>query len=262
MEAVLTQADCSPIQDMSNNSPWPTVRQHLELLLGQDVLANWFSKVDIAAVDGGMITLRVPSTFTGEYILSNFSEEIVASCSHSGLKAYGAAYRVAARRPEAGAPEVGAAERKMSVAPTDLRGLKLNTRYTFDSFVAGEANGQACDTARRIARGNFPGLNSLYIYGHVGLGKTHLLNAICWLRKSSFPELKLLLMSGDLFMDQYVRAVTGKRLIEFREQMRSIDLLVVDDIQFIEGRRGTTEELDSLSTPCESRTDVLSGRTG
>ena len=118
----------------------------------------------------------------------------------------------------------------------------LDPRFTFENFVVGKPNELAYAAARRVAEaGNAP-FNPLFLYGGVGLGKTHLMHAIAWQIKTKTPERRIIYLSAEKFMYQFVKALRTKDTMSFKEQFRSVDILMIDDVQFIGGREATQEE--------------------
>ena len=118
----------------------------------------------------------------------------------------------------------------------------LDPRFTFDNFVVGKTNELAYAAARRVAEaGNAP-FNPLFLYGGVGLGKTHLMHAIAWQIKTQTPDRRIIYLSAEKFMYQFVKALRTKDTMSFKEQFRSVDILMIDDVQFIGGREATQEE--------------------
>ena len=124
----------------------------------------------------------------------------------------------------------------------DIVSMKINNNLNFDNFVVGNSNHLPYAASRRICEKNSLAYNPLYIYGDVGMGKTHLLNAIAIDLKKNFLNLKIVLMSAERFMYQFIKAIRLKDTIKFKEQFRSIDILMIDDIQFIGGKGSTQEE--------------------
>ncbi|MDX1921728.1 MAG: chromosomal replication initiator protein DnaA [Alphaproteobacteria bacterium] len=118
----------------------------------------------------------------------------------------------------------------------------LDPRFTFESFVVGKPNELAYAAARRVAEANQVSFNPLFLYGGVGLGKTHLMHAIAWHIRKSNPARRVMYLSAEKFMYQFVRALRFKDTMAFKEQFRSIDVLMIDDIQFISGKDSTQEE--------------------
>ncbi|MEO1194444.1 MAG: chromosomal replication initiator protein DnaA, partial [Pseudomonadota bacterium] len=118
----------------------------------------------------------------------------------------------------------------------------LDARFTFDDFVVGKPNELAYAAARRVAEADVVPFNPLFLYGGVGLGKTHLMHAIAWQMRKQSPAKRLIYMSAEKFMYQFVRALRTRDTMAFKEQFRSIDVLMIDDVQFIAGREATQEE--------------------
>lgn len=118
----------------------------------------------------------------------------------------------------------------------------LDPRFTFDRFVVGKPNELACVAAKRVAEAAQVSFNPLYLYGGVGLGKTHLMHAIAWHIRTHTPHRRVLYLSAEKFMYQFVRALRFKDTMQFKEQFRNIDVLMIDDIQFISGKDSTQEE--------------------
>ncbi|MEM9778726.1 MAG: chromosomal replication initiator protein DnaA, partial [Pseudomonadota bacterium] len=125
---------------------------------------------------------------------------------------------------------------------TDLPGSPLDARYRFDGFIVGKPNELAHAAARRVAEGGPVTFNPLFLYGGVGLGKTHLMHAIAWELQESRPDAKVLYLSAEQFMYRFVRALRFKDTYSFKELFRSVDILMVDDVQFIAGKESTQEE--------------------
>ncbi|MWD28607.1 chromosomal replication initiator protein DnaA, partial [Aquicoccus sp. SCR17] len=123
-----------------------------------------------------------------------------------------------------------------------LGGAPLDKRFTFDTFVVGKPNELAHAAARRVAEGGPVTFNPLFLYGGVGLGKTHLMHAIAWELQSRSPELTVLYLSAEQFMYRFVQALRDRRMMDFKEMFRSVDVLMVDDVQFIAGKDSTQEE--------------------
>ena len=121
----------------------------------------------------------------------------------------------------------------------------LDPRFTFKDFIVGKPNELAFSACRRIAEStNIPttGFNPLFLYGGVGLGKTHLMHAIAWEKRKINPDLKILYLSAEKFMYEFIKALRFKNTIAFKDQFRSVDVLMIDDVQFIIGKESTQEE--------------------
>jgi len=124
----------------------------------------------------------------------------------------------------------------------DSVSMKTNSKFTFDNFVVGESNQMPYAASKRICEKNSLAYNPLFIHGDVGMGKTHLLNAIAIDLNANFPNLKIVMMSAERFMYQFIKSLRLKETIKFKDQFRSIDILMIDDIQFIGGKGSTQEE--------------------
>ena len=120
--------------------------------------------------------------------------------------------------------------------------MQLNQKFTFDNFVVGHSNEMPYAVSKRVSESVSTSYNPIYLYGQVGLGKTHLLNAIAIDLKEKFPNLKIVLMSAERFMYQFIKALRLRDTIRFKDQFRSVDVLMIDDIQFIGGKGSTQEE--------------------
>ena len=125
---------------------------------------------------------------------------------------------------------------------TELPGAPLDARFTFDRFVVGKPNELAHAAARRVAEGGPVTFNPLFLYGGVGLGKTHLMHAIAHELSARRPELRVLYLSAEQFMYRFVQALRERQIMDFKEMFRSVDVLMVDDVQFIAGKDSTQEE--------------------
>ena len=124
----------------------------------------------------------------------------------------------------------------------DSISMKTNGKFTFDNFVVGESNQMPYAASKRICEKNSLAYNPLFIHGDVGMGKTHLLNAMAIDLEANFPNLKIVMMSAERFMYQFIKSIRLKETIKFKDQFRSIDILMIDDIQFIGGKESTQEE--------------------
>jgi len=153
---------------------------------------------------------------------------------------------VAGKVAEVRAPATAPAA-KPNAAPSYVKGdaspgSNLNPNFTFENFIVGKPNELAQAAARRVAEGRDVTFNPLFLYGGVGLGKTHLMHAIAWELRSNFPEADILYLSAEQFMYRFVRALREHDTIGFKQMFRSVDVLMVDDVQFIAGKTSTQEE--------------------
>ncbi|WP_299296207.1 chromosomal replication initiator protein DnaA [uncultured Tateyamaria sp.] len=233
---------------------WGQLRQRLLKTVGQNNYTNWIEPLEFRALQDGIATFDVPTNFLGNYVSQNFSDLILhelKSDSHDVRRLSFAVPANASGRPASAidAPEAAASAPSSSSyahsnTPTKsaLSAAPLDKRFTFDSFVVGKPNELAHAAAKRVAEGGPVTFNPLFLYGGVGLGKTHLMHAIAWELQSRRPDLNVLYLSAEQFMYRFVQALRDRKMMDFKEMFRSVDVLMVDDVQFIAGKDSTQEE--------------------
>ncbi len=238
---------------------WGLLRKRLLKTVGQNNFTTWIEPLELDQVDGGVATFHVPTNFMGNYVSQNFADLILHEFNMSGEPVQRLAFKVAANSPtrpvqptaaealESPAPlRSGAAQFEGAVSVKspleELQAAPLDPRFTFDSFVVGKPNELAHAAARRVAEGGPVTFNPLVLYGGVGLGKTHLMHAIAWELKERNPELNVLYLSAEQFMYRFVQALRERKMMDFKYLFRSVDVLMVDDVQFIAGKDSTQEE--------------------
>jgi chromosomal replication initiator protein len=242
---------------------WGQLRQRLLKTIGQNNFTTWIEPLEFSELEDGVATFHVPTNFMGNYVSQNFADLILHELNLSGETVQRLSFKVAANSPmrPARAPEraaepfaelapetpVAAVESPAkSVSASDpvesLQAAPLDPRFTFDSFVVGKPNELAHAAARRVAEGGPVTFNPLVLYGGVGLGKTHLMHAIAWELKTQRPDLNVLYLSAEQFMYRFVQALRERRMMDFKHLFRSVDVLMVDDVQFIAGKDSTQEE--------------------
>ncbi len=240
---------------------WGQVQSGLRRTLGKSNYANWIEPLEFVDVKDGVARFLVPTDFLGNWVERNFADKILAQMGSMGIAVSRLAFSAppaSARKPVsapsapgAGAGVPGAASgiagragRALHGAGRPLPGAPLDERFTFENFVVGKPNELAHAAARRVAEGEGRpvGFNPLFLYGGVGLGKTHLMHAIAWELRARRPEMQVLYLSAEQFMYSFVRALRDKQMLDFKQLFRSVDVLMVDDIQFIAGKDSTQEE--------------------
>ena len=189
----------------------------------------------------GVAQFRVPTHFMGDWVQRNFSDQIISQIGKAGTPVKRVEFIVA---PKSNAPRSPQTERALAPrAPeAELPGATLDDRFTFDSFVVGKPNELAHAAARRVAEGGPVTFNPLFLYGGVGLGKTHLMHAIAHELQMRDPSIRVLYLSAEQFMYRFVQALRDKQMMDFKQLFRSVDVLMVDDVQFIAGKDSTQEE--------------------
>ncbi|WP_137702610.1 chromosomal replication initiator protein DnaA [Marimonas lutisalis] len=232
---------------------WGQVQQALLKTVGKNNFTNWIEPLTFDNLTDGVATFQVPTSFLGNYVSQNFGDVILYQMSASGADVRRIRFRVgtgqaaAPAKPAANngtAPAQTAAPAVTANAARDdiLPAAPLDPRFTFDSFVVGKPNELAHAAAKRVAEGGPVTFNPLFLYGGVGLGKTHLMHAIAHELQARRPDLNVLYLSAEQFMYRFVQALRDRKMMDFKELFRSVDVLMVDDVQFIAGKDSTQEE--------------------
>jgi chromosomal replication initiator protein len=270
---------------------WVRVRGRLKAELGDEVFSCWFAGMNLEGVDGGTVVLSVPSRFLKSWIATHYRDKLTSLWQsesgavrkievtvRSAIRArvetparFAAASPVAAplvastirvepteTRREAQRPAVRSAE---TVASSPLDGISspLDGRYTFDTFVEGAANRFALAAARQVAD---PGagavkFNPLFVHSAVGQGKTHLLQAITHQLRTARPGVKVLYLTAEHFMYRFVQALQTQSAIAFKEALRAIDLLIIDDMQFLHGKQMQQEFCHTVNSLIDGARQVV-----
>lgn len=227
------------------NEAWGRVKDSLEKRIGKNNYVSWIEPMRFSGLSEGVARFEVPTTFFGDWVSRNFADQILSHLNAAGHPAGRIDFFVAKpAQPQAAAP-VARLAAKPAARPRsddDLPGATLDARFTFDSFVVGKPNELAHAAARRVAEGGPVTFNPLFLYGGVGLGKTHLMHAIAHELQARQPHLRVLYLSAEQFMYRFVQALREKQIMDFKEIFRSVDVLMVDDVQFIAGKDSTQEE--------------------
>jgi len=236
------------------NDTWGQVRGELLKSVGKNNFSAWIEPITFDALEDRTARFFVPTNFIGSWVSQNFGDLIMRHLTSAGVGVDRIEFKV---NPDAKADNVNDEPRASKVEPTlpvdpasaastarptPSRTASLNPAYTFDAFVVGKPNELAHAAARRVAEGEQVAFNPLFLYGGVGLGKTHLMHAIAWELTESRPDMDVLYLSAEQFMYRFVRALREQDTIGFKEMFRSVDVLMVDDVQFIAGKNSTQEE--------------------
>jgi chromosomal replication initiator protein len=257
---------------------WQRVRGRLRDEFGEAAYRSWLSSLSLADMVDGIIRIEVPTRFLRDWVAAHYADRIRALWSGENKDVSTveivvgdrrvepvpienlreeaeralAALAEAEDRPsapaEAPARPTGATVTPI-IEPSDEREISapLDQRFTFENFVVGKPNELAHAAARRVAESAVSGshaapFNPLFLYGGVGLGKTHLMHAIAWHIRRHDPSRKVIYLSAEKFMYQFIKALRFKDTMAFKEQFRSVDVLMIDDVQFISGKESTQEE--------------------
>jgi chromosomal replication initiator protein len=235
------------------NETWGLVREELINRVGRNNYVTWIEPLKLSNMQDGVARFEVPTTFFGDWVSRNFADHIRTQLNSTGAQVERLEFAVAngmrapvAAKPVAAVPKAAPAARaKPALRNADgdeMPGAPLDSRFTFDSFVVGKPNELAHAAARRVAEGGPVTFNPLFLYGGVGLGKTHLMHAIAHELQTRQPHLRVLYLSAEQFMYRFVQALRERQIMDFKEIFRSVDVLMVDDVQFIAGKDSTQEE--------------------
>ncbi|MCB2128853.1 MAG: chromosomal replication initiator protein DnaA [Rhodobacteraceae bacterium] len=222
---------------------WGRVKNELVGSVGQNNFKSWIEPLILDSLQDGVARFEVPTKFMRDWVSRNYSEIIRQHLAKAGAEVERVEFHVAGKQERSH-------QFKPAVEPkapgngdgSDLIVAPLDQRFTFDSFVVGKPNELAHAAARRVAEGGPVTFNPLFLYGGVGLGKTHLMHAIAHELRSRQPQLRVLYLSAEQFMYRFVQALRDKEIMGFKELFRSVDVLMVDDVQFIAGKDSTQEE--------------------
>lgn len=223
------------------NESWGQVREGLKKTVGANNFTTWIEPLSFNGLADGVARFEAPTNFIGDWVSRNFAEQIRRELVAIGVEVSRLEFSVANSRKAAAAPVASPAITKAADDP-DLPGAPLDGRFSFDNFVVGKPNALAHAAARRVAEGGPVTFNPLFLYGGVGLGKTHLMHAIAWELQARQPELRVLYLSAEQFMYRFVQALRERQIMDFKGLFRSVDVLMVDDVQFIAGKESTQEE--------------------
>ncbi len=258
---------------------WQQVKKRLRVELGEDVFTSWFARIELETIEQGTIRLSVPTRFLRNWIQSHYSEKVLGHWQAEDpiINRLELSVRSAAIRPLPVKPKCA----ESSVPPRELRevprngvearagapfmgvhealgGSPLDPRLSFETFIVGRSNTLANAAARQVAtsrRGEPLMFNPLYVHAGVGLGKTHLLQAITWAGNAG--DRKVLYLTAERFMYGFVSALRSQTTLAFKEAVRAIDVLMIDDLQFLQGRSTQAEFCHTLNALIDAGRQVV-----
>jgi chromosomal replication initiator protein len=255
-------------------------RAMLRARLGEDVFSSWFASMEFEDFDGQVVRASVPVKFLKKWIQSHYADDLLQCCAaeFTGVERVDVALRepgmvegraagtqgmampARTRILAGGDPAASGETRRVAVHPggpaltmgrthvNGFEGSPLDPRYTFDSFIVGPANRMAHAAATQVAEtvlAEDRGFNPLYLHANVGLGKTHLQHAIAWEVKRRTPNAQVLYLTAERFRYQFVEAIKSQDASAFKDKFRQIDILLVDDLEFMRGER-TEQEFEHI----------------
>jgi chromosomal replication initiator protein len=233
---------------MNNEQIWQAALGEIELNLSKANFTTWFKNTFISSFEDGRAILCVPNAFTKSWLETKYHKEIASALEHVvNQKIKEILYKVEAKKSSPGTALLEKIHLKKKddglngdTAPTPSNRFGLNHKYTFETFVVGRGNELAHAACQAVA--NNPGrvYNPLFIYGGVGLGKTHLLQAVG--NEIAKRTSKILYTTSENFTNDYVNSVRSGKAKDFKDRYRNVDLLLIDDVQFMGGKDGTQQE--------------------
>ena len=243
----------------SMGEAWARIRGRLRDEVGEVEYRTWLRQMTLAGIEGDEAIVILPTRFLRDWVRSHYGDRLRALWQQENAAVRRVDIRVGPERPPVGAEEASTrdgAQRQPGLAEplatrphpraAETRGdwsAPLDPRFTFDTFVIGKPNEFAHACARRVAeKPATPGFNPLFLYGGVGLGKTHLMHAVAWAIRSGEGARNVAYMSAEKFMYRFIAALRSQSTMEFKESLRSVDVLMVDDLQFLIGKDNTQEE--------------------
>jgi chromosomal replication initiator protein len=257
---------------------WSRVKGRLHAEMGDDIFSSWFARMDLDRIDSGTVHLTVPTRFLRSWIQSHYSDRVLAcwKAEDDQVQKIDVAVRSAILRSTlpkpkpaeaidaARTPRLDLGEGRANLGPVAsshdaLGGSPLDLRLTFDNFIIGRSNTLAHAAAKQVAvarRGDPVMFNPLYVHAGVGLGKTHLLQAITWAGNSG-ADRKVLYLTAEKFMYGFVSALRTQTALAFKEALRGIDVLVIDDLQFLQGKSTQAEFCHTLNALIDAGRQVV-----
>lgn len=237
---------------MTNNELWQAVLGELELTISKPSFTTWFKYTRIVSFENGVVVIGVPNNFTQGWLEKKHQQLILKVLNNlTGKGVNTITYRVENAQPAGARPQENILEKPLNLDEIKLREeprpqldkYGLNPKYTFTNFIVGKGSELAHAAAQAVATKPGIAYNPLFIYGGVGLGKTHLLQAVGHECIKNNRNFKFLSITCEKFTNDFVNAVRTQQLKDFKERYRGVDLLLIDDVQFIGGKEGSQEEL-------------------
>jgi chromosomal replication initiator protein len=221
---------------------WDRFLDRVKSRISINTFTTWFQPTRLSRVEGDVLHVQIPTTVFRQVLTRTYGEIVKAVFHELGVPATRVQYVCTEEEPVAASPAVATASVKQSKLDFESSDHQLNSRYTFDTFVVGKSNEFAHAASRAVAEQPSKAYNPLFLYGGVGMGKTHLMHAIGHLIKQRNPAARLSYVSAEKFTIEVINSLRFDKMFSFRERFHTVDVLLVDDIQFIAGKERTQEE--------------------
>jgi chromosomal replication initiator protein len=236
-----------------DHGEWDRIKTRLKKEFGDSAFKSWVKPIVLDGIKNGEVELAVPTRFMRDWVVTHYADRIRALWTSENPSVKRISIKVAMGVPSSPALSLPtrSSAAQLPTPPTPQRATipfgfelsaSLDPRYTFANFVVGKPNEFAYAAAKRVAEADEVSFNPLFLYGGVGLGKTHLMHAIHWEIRRRSPQRSVIYMSAEKFMYSFVRALRNQDTVSFKEQFRAVDVLMIDDVQFIAGKDATQEE--------------------
>lgn len=225
----------TPVPNPALVLQWGRVRERLLKEHGEATFSSWIKPLSLVGEGDGSVTLSAPNSFMRDWVSDHYKAQVIEFLRSENDNISGVDIIIANANDQKAAAE----DDSLNI---EMMGAQLDPRFTFDNFVVGKPNELAYAAALKVAESQDVTFNPLFLYGGVGLGKTHLMHSIAWHIRKTHPKRKVIYLSAEKFMYQFIRALRFKDTVAFKEQFRSVDVLMIDDVQFISGKDSTQEE--------------------
>ncbi|HEY6946033.1 MAG TPA: chromosomal replication initiator protein DnaA, partial [Candidatus Acidoferrum sp.] len=229
-------------RDRETANAWDRFLEHVKARVSINTFTTWFQPTRLSRAEGETLYIQIPSAVFRQVLTRTYGDIIKAVFHELGTPHVKVQYVCTEEEPvrtTAAATPAKSGQAKLDFESSDHQ---LNPRYTFDTFVVGKSNEFAHAASRAVAEQPSKAYNPLFLYGGVGMGKTHLMHAIGHTIKKRNPAMRLSYVSAEKFTIEVINSLRFDRMISFRERFHTVDVLLVDDIQFIAGKERTQEE--------------------
>ncbi len=239
---------------MNTDQIWQAILGHLEVSLSKANFNTWLKNTHISEKTDDTITVSVPSTYHRDWISSKYNVEMLKALKGIAPEIKSIKYQVGTGQKPLIQNQSTQTQTSSQPSPTPTTApsgvfqqtiqtlSNINPKLVFDSFIIGKNNELAHAASLAVAKNPGTQYNPLFIYGGVGLGKTHLMHAVANKLLSENPRAKVLYLTSEKFTNDYINAISTKKMEDFKTHYRTVDMLLIDDIQFIAGKEGTQEE--------------------
>ena len=225
---------------------WSKVKEFVKINIGESAHTNWIQPIELKEIKGTVAKFKVPTRFIGTWVHRNYGDHIIQGFKNQKINInrleFISSSDKRSNKENGSEKSTLKMNQKHQESQLDLPSSPLDARFTFDKFVVGRPNELAHAAAKRVSDGGKVTFNPLFLYGGVGLGKTHLMHSIAWSIKEKNKKARILYLSAEQFMYRFVQALRFKDMHAFKKLFRSVDVLMVDDVQFIAGKDSTQDE--------------------